>query len=308
MATSAAQAALDALATAAGGHQSGAGMVRVPAVSGDARELVFLDRWGWEPCGLVSGASVFHVGVVGWPRGNTEVAQLSNAMYAAREDALSGLRVEAARLGAAGVVNTTLDVDFMADHRHLPRFVATGTAIRPTPGSRSGSHDEPVPFVTTMSAAEMGLLGRSGYRPVGLVMGSCVYHVGRRRVSEWARYVRRNTELAGYSAALYDAREIAMTRLQDEARQLRGGGRGGRNHRGTQPRVGQSRRSSSSPLAPRSVSATTADVASPRMVVPLNDPTVGVEPRSIVQSRQKENTEPDYHAGGSPSPQHADNG
>jgi uncharacterized protein YbjQ (UPF0145 family) len=307
VATSAAQAALDALATAAGGDQSGSGVVRVPAVSGDATEVVFLDRSGWEPCGLVSGASVFHVGMVGWPRGNTEVAQLSKAMYAAREDALSGLRVDAARLGADGVVNTTLDVHFMADHRHLPRFVATGTAIRPTRASRSRSQDQPAPFITTMSAAEMGLLGVSGYRPVGLVMGSCVYHVGRRSLAEWARYLRRNTELASYSAALYDAREIAMTRLQDEARQLAADGVVGvttaeRSH------VWGSRVIEFFALGTAVEGAPTTIVAGPGMVVSLNDPNVGVEPRSIVQSRQNKNTEADEQTASPPSPRHGDAG
>ncbi len=129
MGTSAAEAALEALA-AASQRKSGGPPMRVPAVGGDATEWLFLDRGGWEPLGLVSGASVFHVGVVGWPSGNTEVVQLSKAMYDAREKALTGLRDNAGRLGADGIVRTAVDVHFMEDNRHLPRFVATGTAVR----------------------------------------------------------------------------------------------------------------------------------------------------------------------------------
>ena len=145
MGTSAAEAALEALA-AASQRKSGGPPMRVPAVGGDATEWLFLDRGGWEPLGLVSGASVFHVGVVGWPSGNTEVVQLSKAMYDAREKALTGLRDNAGRLGADGIVRTAVDVHFMEDNRHLPRFVATGTAVRQKqpaqakePGPRSSS-------------------------------------------------------------------------------------------------------------------------------------------------------------------------
>jgi len=216
MATTAAQGAMDALSTASQ-RKGERPATRVAAVGGDATEWLFLDRSGWEPLGLVSGASVFHVGMIGWPSGNTEVTQLSRAMYDAREKALTGLRDQAGRLGADGVVRTAVDVHFMEDNRHLPRFVATGTAVRQNQSGRAKDTRRPAPFVTTMSAAEIGLLDRLGYRPLGLVLGSCVFHVARRSLSGWGRDLRQNAELTGISTAFYDAREIAMTRLQEEA-------------------------------------------------------------------------------------------
>ncbi len=281
MGTSAAEAALDALA-AASQRKSGGSPMRVAAVGGDATEWLFLDRSGWEPLGLVSGASVFHVGVVGWPSGNTEVVQLSKAMYDAREKALTGLRGSAGRLGADGVVRTAVDVHFMEDNRHLPRFVATGAAVRQKQPAQAKEPGPKVPFVTTMKASEIGLLYGIGYQPLGLVMGSCVYHVARRSLSAWGGDLRQNAELTGISTAFYDAREIAMTRLQDEARGL-----------GAHGVVGVTTAERSHVWGSRvieffamgtAVAATSEGLLldPPRLMLALNDPAPKTGPRAIV--------------------------
>lgn len=223
MSGSLAAAALKAL-SAAEEHKSEPKRTPLAAVRGNPSEILFLDRYGWEALGLVCGAAVFHVGLVGWPSGNTEVTQLSAALYGAREKALAGLVAEASRAGADGVVNASIDVHFMQDERHLPRFVAVGTAVRRARSKPTGADSSAAPFVTTMRSSELGLLHNAGFRPLGLVMGSCVYHVGRQGLAGWSRNVRRNTELSGISAAFYDARELAMTRLQEEAQSLSAAG------------------------------------------------------------------------------------
>jgi uncharacterized protein YbjQ (UPF0145 family) len=277
-----AQAALQALS--AGRPASHQPEQRSVAVGGDPTEVIFVDRGGWEPLGLVSGCAVFHVGVVGWPRGNTEVVQLSTAMYDARERALGGLRDAGSGLGADGVVNAAVDIHFMEDHRHLPRFVATGTAIRRKGLTRPGrTEQQAAPFVTTMTASEIGLLSRAGYRAIGVVLGSCVYHVGRRSASEWARSRRRNLELDGYSAAFYDARELAMTRLQDEARGVGAEGVVGvmtaeRSH------VWGSRVIEFFAMGNAVISVEgQSGIDAPVTVIPLNDLVSRIEPASIVE-------------------------
>ena len=50
-------------------------------------------------------------------------------------------------------------------------------------------------------------------------MGSCVYHVARQGPLKSMANVGRNVELMNFSQALYDAREIAMERMQHEALQ-----------------------------------------------------------------------------------------
>ena len=48
-------------------------------------------------------------------------------------------------------------------------------------------------------------------------MGSCVYHVAHQSMRQSLRQVGQNVELANYTQALYDARELAMERMQAEA-------------------------------------------------------------------------------------------
>jgi uncharacterized protein YbjQ (UPF0145 family) len=48
-------------------------------------------------------------------------------------------------------------------------------------------------------------------------MGSCVYHVAHRGVLSALKTIGRNAELENFSSAMYEAREIAIERMQHEA-------------------------------------------------------------------------------------------
>ncbi len=61
------------------------------------------------------------------------------------------------------------------------------------------------------------MLIKAGYRPVGFVMGNCVYYVPPNLLQAPAA---QNCELSSYTHALYDARELAIERLQAEAEAL----------------------------------------------------------------------------------------
>jgi len=53
-----------------------------------------------------------------------------------------------------------------------------------------------------------------------MVMGSCVYHIAHQRFWQAIGNVGQNVELPQFTEALYDARELAMRRIQAEAEQL----------------------------------------------------------------------------------------
>ena len=72
-------------------------------------------------------------------------------------------------------------------------------------------------------------------------MGSCVYHVGRRGPLRTIAQTGRNVELPNFTQALYDARELAMQRMQTEAQELGAEGIVGVSLSETQPRLGQPR-------------------------------------------------------------------
>ena len=72
-------------------------------------------------------------------------------------------------------------------------------------------------FTSDLSGQDFWTLLRSGHRPVGMVMGSCVYHVAHRGMFQSMKQAGQNIELPNFTQALYDARELAMERLQYEA-------------------------------------------------------------------------------------------
>ena len=67
-------------------------------------------------------------------------------------------------------------------------------------------------FTSDLSVNEFLLVREVGFRPLGLVLGSSIYHVGL-QVGRWGK----NQELDVLSQAMYHARELAMTRMEAEA-------------------------------------------------------------------------------------------
>lgn len=96
-------------------------------------------------------------------------------------------------------------------------FMAIGTAVRHRGGGGLFRNKHGKPFQSDLSGQDFWMLVRCGYRPVGFVMGNCVYYVSPDMLQAPAT---TSTELTSYTHALYDARELAIERLQDEAEAL----------------------------------------------------------------------------------------
>jgi uncharacterized protein YbjQ (UPF0145 family) len=98
----------------------------------------------------------------------------------------------------------------------VAEFVAMVTAVkhRDGPPHRLANGR---PFTSDLSGQGFWTLIRTGHRPVGMVMGNCVYHVAHRGVLKSASQSVKNIELPNFTQALHDARELAMQRMQDEA-------------------------------------------------------------------------------------------
>jgi uncharacterized protein YbjQ (UPF0145 family) len=163
------------------------------------------------------GSSIYHVGFqfVGFFQ-NQEVAVLTQAMYHARELALSRMEAEASLLGADGIVGVHLGIKRHAWGKNLLEFIALGTAIRHREGEFYRTHDHR-PFTSDLSGQSFWTLLKAGYRPLSLVLGNCVYHVAFNTPAQAAGQAWRNVELENYTQALYDARELALARMQAEA-------------------------------------------------------------------------------------------
>ena len=65
---------------------------------------------------------------------------------------------------------------------------------------------------------------QAGYAPLGMVMGSCVYHIAHQGTLRAMGNVGKNVEIPTYTEALYDARELAMSRMQAEGEALKAEG------------------------------------------------------------------------------------
>jgi uncharacterized protein YbjQ (UPF0145 family) len=180
-------------------------------------EFLLVKESGFEPVGLVLGSSIYHIGFqqAMWNQ-NQEMTVLTQAMYHARELAMTRMEEEADQLGADGIVGVRLEIgryDWGAD---LAEFIAVGTAVRHRDGVL---HRTPSgrPFTSDLSGQDFSTLLRAGYRPAGLVMGNCVYHVARQGMLASLKQIGRNVEMPNFTQALYEARELAMERMQNEA-------------------------------------------------------------------------------------------
>jgi uncharacterized protein YbjQ (UPF0145 family) len=193
-------------------------------------EFLLVKEAGFDPVGLVVGSSIYHVGYQQsmWNQ-NQEMTVLTQAMYHARELAMSRMEEEAAALGADGIVGVRLEVNHKEWGNHVAEFVAIGTAVVHRNDPRRFHNKAGKPFTSDLSGQDFYVLLRSGYRPLGMVMGNCVYHVAQQGITAFFRNMTRNVELEQYTQALYDSRELAMERMQQEGEKLGAAGIVGAN-------------------------------------------------------------------------------
>ena len=75
-----------------------------------------------------------------------------------------------------------------------------------------GKGDRPAFFTSDLTVDEFLLVEQAGFEALGLVMGSSIYHVG----FQWQKW-SVSQELDVLTRAMFQARELAMTRMEEEA-------------------------------------------------------------------------------------------
>jgi uncharacterized protein YbjQ (UPF0145 family) len=183
-------------------------------------EFVLTTQTGFQPVGMVMGTSIYHVGVqpARWSV-SQELQVLSQAMYHCRELAMARMEAEADALGADGVIGVrirSLDYPFASD---VLEFVAVGTAVKADSGGpyRTSAGR---PFTSHLSGQDFWTLWQHGFIPRSLVLGTCVYHIAHMTFRQMLSNLGQNAELQTFTQAAYDAREIAMARMQYEGEQV----------------------------------------------------------------------------------------
>ena len=188
-------------------------------------EFALLDTAGFAPREFVMGSSVFHIG---WQQQNlrqsTELQVLSQAMYTARMNAMGRMLAEAAQVGADGVVGTRLTFRQHGISAEHIEFIAVGTAVisKEQPGQLR--RPDGAPFSSHLNVQDFYTLLRTGHVPVEFVMGVCVWHVAAQGFMQTLRQMGRNIEMPQWTQGYYDARELALSRMQSEAERVQATG------------------------------------------------------------------------------------
>jgi len=188
-------------------------------------EYALLGEAGFEPLGFVVGSSIYHIGiqVARWGQ-NQELDVLTQAMYSARELAMARMEAEAEHLAADGVVGVQLRMQTYVWGQDVLEFIATGTAVRAV--DRAGAHLTPEgkPFTSDLSVQDFFRLLASGATPVAFVLGTCVYHIAHQSLMQTLRQAGQNQEMVTFTQGIYEARELALSRMQAEATQAQANG------------------------------------------------------------------------------------
>src|SRR5437762_13988093 len=93
-----------------------------------------------------------------------------------------------------------------------PTFADLPTAAEDRLRSMRGTEGHRRLFTSDLSVNEFLLVKQAGFEPVGLVLGSSIYHIGF-QMGRWSN----NQELDTLTQAMYQARELAMARMEAEA-------------------------------------------------------------------------------------------
>ena len=104
-------------------------------------------------------------------------------------------------------------------------FIETGTAVKAT-GSSSGAHRAPDgrAFTSDLSVQDFFRLLAAGAVPVAFVLGTCVYHIAHQSAFQALRQTGQNQEMTTFTQGIYEARELALSRMQAEAAEARASG------------------------------------------------------------------------------------
>ena len=181
-------------------------------------EFLLIEQAGFSALGLVMGSSIYHVGFQ-WQKWSVsqELTVLTNAMFDARELAVTRMEEEADVLGADGIAGVRLVFKEYAMEEGVLEFQAIGTAIRHRERTGPFRTKDNRPFTSDLSGQDLWKLVRAGYRPVSLSMGACVYHIAHLSFFQALKQAGRNQEMKVYTEATYAARELALERMQAEA-------------------------------------------------------------------------------------------
>lgn len=211
-------------------------------------DFALCHRLGLAPVSQVMGSSIYQVGyqTTPWATGMGgsfmfEMEALSQAWNEVRNRALSRLAQEATHVGADAVIGVDLQTGAHDWAENAIEYVVIGTAVRhghdtgpsASGDARSSSHrggrarhgnagtPGGAPVLTELSVADYTKLLGAGVEPLGIVAWSSVFFVaGYSPQMVGGVNFMANQELREFTQGLYEAREIAVGRVTEQANRL----------------------------------------------------------------------------------------
>ena len=101
---------------------------------------------------------------------------------------------------------------------------AVGTSIRHRDKPGSFRRPDGAPFTSHLDVRDFTTLLHTGHIPVEFVMGVCVWHVAAQGFMQTLRQMGQNVEMPQWTQGYYDARELALSRMQSEAERVQATG------------------------------------------------------------------------------------
>ena len=193
-------------------------------------EFLLVRQAGFRPLTQVMGSCFYSVGFQYMPMGSNwgygysaggtyELDVQSEAWNEARRLALSRLAQEAQLAGADAVLGVEIKRGRYDWAKGLIEFVAVGTAVVSERYELGGDV-----FLSSLSGQQFASLVTSGWMPVGICAGSTVSYVvgGSQTMQALSGYGARwqNRELTELTLGIYAARQLAMRRVEAQAREL----------------------------------------------------------------------------------------
>ena len=188
---------------------------RFSGLSGNEMYCAYL--LGYMPGDLLVGNSVFSMGLLGSFGSNLrtiaggEITQYTNMIVEGRRLSLERFEAELQQTGGSGATGVTSELIF---HPGNVEFLTVGSTIHRVDNQPQAS------FTTSGDAQELFCQWDAGYAPLGFVFGNVAYSIGVGRGITGAFRQLAKGEVKQYSDIFNTTRNLALQRLQKEARDL----------------------------------------------------------------------------------------
>src|SRR5579884_1058984 len=178
-------------------------------------EMYCLNLVGYQPGNLLVGNSVFAMGFIGGIGSSLrtiaggEIKQVTNMIVEGRRLSLSRFSQELTQANGSGATGVTSELIF---HPGNIEFLTVASTLHRIDGAGQGT------FTSSADGQELFCQWDAGYQPVSFVFGNVAYSIGVTKGVIGAFRQLAKGEVKQYSDIFNTTRNLALERIQEEAR------------------------------------------------------------------------------------------